>query len=131
MPETEWGKPEMRAFIEGRDTRSRTHLEATAKALSGAWEAGATKERERLKKQLKAAERLYLVWGMLVFWASEDSRHIEWGRYKKAGKGAGDGYCVWASEGDRNIATVQGRDANHTAERLAVKLKLVEPGELL
>ncbi len=136
VPQDEWDKPEMRAFVEGRDVRSRPHLEATAQALTEAWAAGAEKERGRVKKQLEAAKRLYMVFGMLGFWACEDLRSIQWGRFKKAGKRdfkkAEDYGCtVWAMEGDRMIANAQGDDAPQAAERLAVKLKLVEPGELL
>lgn len=136
MPERVHTRPEMVRFVEGKDKRRRTHLEDTAQALADAEHLGRSTERALLKRQLANAHRLHMVWGLLAFWASEGEQAIEWDRYKK-GQGLGysdarfDGYTVWATCGADTIATAQGKSANQAAERLAVKLGLVEEGELL
>lgn len=133
VPAREHKKPEMVRFVKGQDKRRRAHLEDTAQALADAEHHGLMTERERLKRQLANAHRLHMVWGMLTFWASEADRLIEWDRFKRGPLRTRfkNGYTVWAIEGEDTIATVQGKDASQAAERLAVKLGLVEKGELL
>lgn len=142
MPVHEHGKPEMVRFIQGKDKRRRVHLEDTALALAEAEDKGRQIERSFLLRQLANASRLHMVWGMLAFWASDAQRSIEWDRRKRRrrdkiqkpydrDKQPFDGYTVWALELDNTIATAQGKDPNQAAERLAVKLGLVEEGERL
>lgn len=124
MPEVEWDKPEIQAFIAGRDKRSRPHLEATAQAIARA----ELRVHEAYQARMALAERMYKVWAFLTLWGSYENRHIGWARprLKKGGRKMA-GWRVWATtaNGSKTVAQASGRVPYEAAEKLADMLRLL------